>query len=101
MRAIWDHRLMARIAPPSDWTPLRTDEDWKAHRGGLLVVHQRVPLGDEAPTKYHGRDCHWVQHKVFRAGPASGTDKAQWFRVLDAGSARRGGAVPCQHCDGQ
>jgi hypothetical protein len=91
---------MARIEAPDDWQPLRTPEDWTAHRGGVLVVHQRAPIGDEAPTKYHGRDCYSVQHRVFRDGPARGSDTSEWFRAPEARSARGGGAVPCQHCGG-
>jgi hypothetical protein len=75
---------VARIDPPDDWQSLKTREDWKAHRGGLLVVHnQRNPLGGEAPTKYHGRNCPHVP------------------QVPDKLSARRGGAVACQHCGGE
>jgi hypothetical protein len=92
---------MARVAPPSDWAPLRTDADWKANRGGLLVVHQRNPSGGEDATKYHGRDCYSVQHRAFREGPASGSDNAEWFQVPDALSAVRGGAVACEHCGGE
>ena len=91
---------MARIDPPADWDALRTRDDWIAHRGGLLVVHQRTPLGGEAPTKFHGRDCVHVRHGVFLSGPVSGTDNAEWFRAPDAASARRGGAVPCKQCGG-
>jgi hypothetical protein len=93
-------RAVSRIAPPDDWQPLRTREDWKVRRGGLLVVHQRTPIGGEAPTKYHGRDCRHVQHRDFLDGPARGTDNSEWFRVPDAASARRGGAVACQQCGG-
>jgi hypothetical protein len=91
---------MARIDAPEDWQPLRTAEDWKAYRGGVLVVHQRNPIGGEAPTKYHARDCPHVQHRVFLDGPARGSDTSEWFRALDSRSARNGGAVPCQHCGG-
>jgi hypothetical protein len=91
---------VARINPPDDWLALRTREDWTAHRGGLIVVHQRNPVGGEAETKYHGRDCHWVQHRVFLDGPATGSDTSEWFRVPDARSARAGGAVACRHCGG-
>ena len=71
-----------------------------SYRGGVLVVHQRNPIGGEAPTKYHGRDCPYVQHRVFLDGPARGSDTSEWFRALDSRSARNGGAVPCQHCGG-
>lgn len=92
---------MARVPPPSDWQALKTGEDWRAHRGGLLVVHQRTPIGGEAPTKYHGRDCRHVQHRVFLDGPARGLENSERFRVPDAESAKRGGAVACRHCGGE
>jgi hypothetical protein len=91
---------MARIIPPADWQPLRTRQDWTAHRSGLLVVHQRTPIGGEAPTKHHSRECPHVQHRVFLDGPASGSENAEWFRVPDTASARRGGAVACRNCGG-
>jgi hypothetical protein len=72
---------MARFSPPTDWHALKTDADWKAHPGGVIVVHQRTPLGDEAPTKYHGRNCGWVQHGSFRERVARGTDNSEWFRA--------------------
>jgi hypothetical protein len=92
---------MARLVPPSDWHALRTDADWKAYRGGVLVVHQRSPIGREPATKYHGRNCRFVQHGVFRARISRGTDNSEWFRAPNAASAKRGGAVPCEHCSGE
>jgi hypothetical protein len=91
---------MARLDPPDDWQRLRTREDWTAHRGGVLVVDQPTPIGGEPPTKYHGRDCYFVRHRVFLDGPASGSENSEWFRAPDARSARRGGAVACEHCGG-
>jgi len=92
---------MGRLDPPIDWQELASDADWKAYRGGLLVVHQRTPIGGESATKYHGRNCRSVQHGVFRARLARGTDNSQWFRAPDAASARRGGAVACEQCAGE
>jgi len=93
---------MARIYAPADWQPLRTQEDWKAHRrGGVIVVHQRNPQPRERPTKYHGRNCRDVQHRVFLDGPAAGRENSEWFRVPDGARARAGGALACQHCDGE
>jgi hypothetical protein len=89
------------LSPPTDWQALETDADWKAHHGGVIVVHQRTPLGSEAPTKYHGRNCRWVQHGSFRERVARGTDNSEWFRAPDAVSAARGGAVACDHCLGE
>jgi len=93
---------MARIDPPADWQPLRTREEWTAHRrGGVLVVHQRNPLRGERPTKYHGRNCTSVRHRVFLDGPATGSENSEWFRAPDAASAKAGGAGACDHCDGE
>jgi hypothetical protein len=92
---------MARARPAADSRPLKTREDWTAHRGGVLVVHQRTPIDGEAPTKYHGRNCTFVQHKVFLEGPAQGLENSEWFWAPDAVSAQRGGAVPCFHCGGE
>lgn len=92
---------MARINPPADWQPLRTREDWTANRGDVLVVHQRVPLGGERPTKYHGRNCRHVQHRVFLDGPATGRDNSEWFCAPDPASARACGAGACEHCGGE
>jgi hypothetical protein len=93
---------MARINAPADWQPLPTRDDWAAHnRGGVLVVHQRKPLRDEHPTKYHGRNCRPVPHRVFLDGPAAGGQNSEWFRAPDPASARAGGAVACELCDGQ
>ncbi len=92
---------MARVNPQSDWRPLKTREDWKAHRLGLLVVHQRTPIRGESPTKYHGRNCPHVQHRVFLDGPVQGLENSEWFWVPDAASARLGGAAACAHCGGE
>jgi hypothetical protein len=92
---------MARIDAPADWQPLRTREDWAAHRSeGVLVVHQRNPLGGERPTKY-GRNCSSVRHRVFLDGPATGSDNSEWFRAPDPASAKAGGAYACEHCGGE
>jgi hypothetical protein len=91
---------MSRITPPDDWQPLVSEDDWKAHGGGVLVVHQRNPIDDEAAAKYHGRECRHVQHGVFRSGVGSGSDNTEWFRAPTAASAIRGGAVACEHCGG-
>jgi hypothetical protein len=92
---------MARVSAPSDWRPLETADDWKSNRrGGVLVVHQRNPIGDEASTKYHGRNCPHVRHRVFLDGPAAGSANSEWFWAPDAASAVRGGAVACEHCLG-
>ena len=45
----WHSRAMARLTAPPDWHPLRSAADWKEHRGGVLVVHQRNPLGNGGP----------------------------------------------------
>lgn len=82
------------------WQPLKTREDWTANRGGLLVVHQLYPVGGEAASKFHGRDCRYVQHRVFLDGPATGSDNSEWFWVPDRESARRGRAVACLHSGG-
>ena len=65
--------------------PLASDADTARHavvcaaRGGVLVVHQRTPIAGEAPTKYHGRDCRHVAHRVFLDGAAQGKGNADWF----------------------
>ena len=89
----WHSRAIARLTAPPDWDPLRSAADWKEHRGGVLVVHQRNPLGNENRTKYHGRNCASVTHRVFLDGPAARTDNSESLRAPNAASARTGGAV--------
>jgi hypothetical protein len=91
---------MARVDPPADWQVLRTQDDWRTHRAGVIVVHQRNPIGGETPTKYHGRGCKKVSHRVFLVGVATGSDNAEWFWAKDPSTASAGGAVACQLCDG-
>ena len=91
-------RLMARCEPQPDWREMIDDADWAGGPRGLIVVHQRVAT-DGLPTKYHGLNCAWVQHSVFRTRHSH--EAAQWFRVPDAASALRGRAVACRHCDGE
>jgi hypothetical protein len=95
---------MARLSPPADWQALETDDDWKAHRGGVIVLHQRTPITPPTqtpfPTSYHARNCRWVWN-AFRERVARGADNSQWFRAPDAGCAEGGGAVACNHCLGE
>jgi hypothetical protein len=91
---------MARTDVADGWAPLRNQDDWRSHRAGLIVVHQRSPIRGEAPTKFHGRSCTKVTNRIFLDGVATGTDNAEWFWVPDARTAKAGGAVACQLCDG-
>jgi hypothetical protein len=58
----------------------------------VIVVHQRNPIGGEAPTKYHGRACKKVTNRIFLDSVATGTHNAEWFGALDA--RRRRPAAP-------
>ena len=91
---------MARIDPPPDWHRLAPDSDWKAHPGGVLVIHQRIPIGGENPTKFHSRACRWAGHATFREHVDNGNANSEWFHAPDARSAQRGGAKACHSCGG-
>lgn len=99
--SIWKHQNMARTDAADGWAALKNQDDWRSHRAGLIVVHQRNPIGREAPTKFHGRACKKVTNRIFLDGVASGTDNAEWFWVRDARTAKAGGAVACQLCNGE
>jgi hypothetical protein len=101
VKTICEHASVARIDAPESWAALRNQDDWRSHRAGLIVVHQRNRTGGEAPTKYHGRSCKKVTNRIFLEGVATGTDNAEWFWVPDARAAKAGGAVACQLCDGE
>jgi hypothetical protein len=92
---------MTRTDPAAGWAPLKDQDDWRSHRAGLIVVHQRNPIRGEAPTKFHGRACKKVTNRIFLDGVATGTDNAEWFWVPDARTAKAGGAVACRLCDGE
>lgn len=94
---------MARHPGHPSWKPLRTIDDRPANDTGVIVVHQLyLARPDEAPTKYHYRDCRSAQLDDFARGAATGTNNAQWFWAPDTAAAAAGGAVLCGgQCSGR